>query len=191
MIIRMLCPNFTQKEVLFEKAEKKIIQTWGSVQRFMSGLSAGWTEIYWKPTEGKRKRRYRVALVYPDHQVELMQDYYPYTYRKTVIPAYKLGLIIPEKNTRVYSKDDFLTTWVLWSMMRENLIHTRKWKRSGPGYTYICGHNNLLLSLYVDYSGHPVLVTSTSKWRYNTVFADFNDIGWNMEWSAMSVMRHL
>jgi len=191
MIVRMLCPNFTKKEVLIEKAVSSIQATWTSVDRFMAGLSAGWTELYWRPPEGKRKRRYRVALVYPNHRVELIQDYYPYTYVKSPVPAYKLGLVIPEKKSTVYSRDHILTAWILWNMMRKTLIHTRKWRRPRPEYIRICGHNNLLLSLFVNHSGHPVLVTSTSRWKYNTVFSDFNDIGWNLEWSAMSVLDHL
>ena len=191
MIVRMLCPRFTKIEALVGKAEKRIIETWGSVDRFMAGLSVGWHEITWRPPEGNRKRRYRVALVYPDHEVELLKDYYPYIYRETPLPAYRVGLDVPEKTTAVYSKDDVLTSWVLWRMMQMNLIHTRKWKRSGPGYFYISGHSNFLLSLYVDTSGHPVLVSSTSKWKYNTVFADFNDIGWNLAWSANQVNGYL
>jgi len=191
MIKRILCKHYTKIEELHELAQDKIIQTWGSVNRFMTALQTGWKEVHWKPPEGKRRRRYRVFFVHPNQKIDLIKDYYPYTLREHPVHAYKVGLQIPEESETIYTKDDLLTSWILWDWVREVLINRRKMNFHGPGHTFICGHHNYLLSMYRDHSGHPMLVTSTSRWKYKTLFADFSDIGWNLEWAPISVMKHL
>jgi len=191
IIMRILCKNYKKIEELHELAHERITQTWGSVDRFMAALEVGWAEVHWKPPEGKRRRQFRVAFIHPDHEIELIKNYYPYLLREHPVPAHKLGLLVPEKTESIYTKDDMLTSWVLWNSMREMIDHRKQLNYNKPGYTYICGHSNYLLSMYIDHSGHPMLVTSTSRWKYRTLFSDFNAIGWNMQWSPRSVMTNL
>lgn len=105
-----------------------------------------------------------------------------------ILPAHELGLRVPDKPASPIRKDDLLTAWLLWRMTRNHLERCRKWHNNGLGHIYICGHNNLLLSMSVDYGNHPVLGTATSRWKFTTTFRDFNDIGWNLEWTANQVL---
>lgn len=187
LIIRMLCTHFTQMEKIQEKAEKEIANTWGSEERFMAALSASWQEVYFKPSCGKRRRKFRVAFIHPDQTIDLIQDYYPFHVHNVSIPAYKAGLVIPEKQNTKYIKEDILTAWLLWKMAGEQITSNRNGRCTGLGRIWISGHHNFLLSLNLDNSGHPVLVTSTSRWRYSTVFESFHDIGWKLNWSACQV----
>jgi len=191
LISRMLCTGFTDKEKLFDLAEARIRETWESVDRFMAAMTCGWTEINWRPPDGKRKRRYRSGLVYPDGKVELIRDYYPYRLHTAPVPAERLRLSVPAEISTQYSQDVILNTWLLWHMMRAHVQQSRKWQRTGLGSIWIRGHHNFLLGLHINHRGNPVLSTATSRWEYNTEFYRFSDIGWNLEWSPSSVMQSL
>jgi len=187
MILRILCPNYIQKEILYAMAEKKIMETWGSVNRFMATLTLGWKEVFWKPPEGKRERKYRIAFIHPNQDLELIQEYYPYRLRTSPVQAKTLGLSVSVEGT--YSKEHAMASWVLWKFLQQ-LNQSRNTRHDSLGRSSVCGHCNFVLSMHADQDGHPVLVSATSKWKYHVNFTSFDDIGYKLGWRPLNVMEH-
>ena len=190
LILRILCKNHVERDVLFGLAEKRINETWGSINRFTAGLNLGWNEVRWKLPEAMRERRYRIAFVHPDSSLQLIQPYYPYRLRPGPVHAKELGLVLEEKEIKTASRSNMAAAWVLWKMVEEQLDQSKNRKHTNLGRFYICGHCNFLLSIHIDSEGHPVLTTATSRYKFNVTFHGLDDIGYKLGWSPSTLLQY-
>ncbi|OVE80500.1 hypothetical protein BVY01_00175 [bacterium I07] len=191
LVLRILCNHFTEKESLVVMARENILKVWPSVEELMRALTLGWRFLNFRPPGGKRKRRFRIAYIHPNQEVDLIQDYYPYQLLKRSVPLDQLGLQLPEEENLIISDDGLVTTYIFWRLLNEHVRQNRQHSYyRGLGSLRILGHTNYLLSLYRNIEGHPVLVTANSRWSYETTFQTFDSIGWKMEWSPLSVLSY-
>lgn len=187
---KMLCPHYVQRDDLFEKAKRSISGIWGSVNRFMAAMTLGWQCVTWRPPEAKRERRYRIVSIHPDQSIDLIQEYYPYRLRIGSIQAKVFGLCIPEERSIEFTRDDVLTSWVLWQFVQKQLHDSDKGRNTNLGRFYICGHRNFLLSMHASQYGHPVLETATSRYKYSVTFEKYDHIGYKLGWRPSTVLQY-
>ena len=65
-----------------------------------------------------------------------------YVRRNAPVPAHKLGLTVPEKSDGSHSKDDNLSSWLLWKLARNHLGNSGKWNYRSSGILWISGITN-------------------------------------------------